>query len=71
MFGSMMKEEKPKVYQNSLQLKNSMVRWDSMKYKMRQVAMKYPKEKAHERKSWRSFPEKKSKHRIRNVSRLK
>ena len=57
----MMKEEIPKIYQDSLQLKNSIVQWDFMKYRMRQLAMKYSKEKAHERKSRRSFLEKKVK----------
>ena len=55
----MMKEEIPKIYQDSLQLKNSIVQWDFMKYRMRQLAMKYSKEKAHEHKSRRSFLEKK------------
>ena len=57
----MMKEEIPKIYQDSLQLKNSIVQWDFMKYRMRQLAMKYSKEKAHERKSRRSFLDKKVK----------
>ena len=60
-FVCMMKEEIPKIYQDSLQLKNSIVQWDFMKYRMRQLAMKYSKEKAHERKSRRSFLEKKVK----------
>ena len=60
-FICMMKEEIPKIYQDSLQLKNSIVKWDFMKYRMRQLAMKYSKEKAHERKSRRSFLEKKVK----------
>ena len=56
-----MKEEVPKIYQDSLQLKNFIVQWDFMKYGMRQLAMKYSKEKAHERKSRRSFLDKKVK----------
>ena len=54
----MMKEEIPKIYQDSLQLKNSILQWDFTKYRMRQLAMKYSKEKAHERKSRRCFLEK-------------
>ena len=57
----MMKEEIPKIYQDSLQLKNSIVQWDFMKYRMRQLAIKYSEEKAHERKSQRSFLEKQAK----------
>ena len=57
----MIKEEIPKIYQDSLQLKNSILQWDFMKYRLRQLAMKYSKGKAHERKSRRSFLEKKVK----------
>ena len=54
----MMKEEIPKIYQDSLQLKNSILQWDFTKYRVRQLAMKYSKEKAHERKNRRCFLEK-------------
>ena len=57
----MIKEEIPKIYQDSLQLKNSILHWDFMKYRLRQLAMKYSKEKAHECKCRRSFLEKKVK----------
>ena len=54
-----MKEEIPKIYHDSLQLKNSILQWDFMKYKMSQLVMKFSKEKAHEHKSQRSFLENK------------
>ena len=57
----MMKEEISKIYQDFLQLKNCILQWDVMKYRIRQLAMKYSKEIAHGRKSRRSFLEKKVK----------
>ena len=49
----MMKTEIPKFCDESLDIKDAMGRWKFLKYKMRQLLMKYSKEKAAERKSKR------------------
>ena len=49
----MMKTEIPKFCDESLGIKDAMGRWEFLKYKMRQLSMKYSKEKAAERKSKR------------------
>ena len=49
----MMKTEIPKFCGVSLGIKDAMGRWEFLKYKMRQISIKYSKEKAAERKSKR------------------
>ena len=49
----MMKTEIPKFCDESVGIKDAMGRWEFLKYKMRQLSMKYSKEKAAERKSRR------------------
>ena len=49
----MMKTEIPKFCDESLGIKDAMGSWKFLKYKMRQLSMKYSKEKAAERKSKR------------------
>ena len=49
----MMKTEIPKFCDESLGIKDAMGHWEFLKYKMRQLSIKYSKEKAAERKSKR------------------
>ena len=49
----MMKTEIPKFCDESFDIKDAMGCWEFLKYKMRQLSMKYSKEKAAERKSKR------------------
>ena len=54
-----LKNKIPELYQESEKLGDDVVRWEFLKYKMRQFSMAYSKEKAFERKSTRLTLEKK------------
>ena len=56
-FVRMIKIEIPKFCDESLGIKDAMGHWEFLRYKMRQLSMKYSKEKAAERKSKRIFLE--------------
>ena len=52
-FVTAMKNKIPEFYQESEELRDDVVRWEFLKYKMGQFSMTYSKEKAFERKSTR------------------
>ena len=58
-FVTAMKNKIPEFYQESEELGDDVVRWEFLKYKMRQFSMTYSKEKTFERKSNRLTLEKK------------